>query len=180
MRPSKIHQLQASYSPIQDRLLLRVNTSEKMEFRFWLTRRFVQRLWPALRQTLEAQPALAEVEGNTRGALLSFMHQHATEQADFQAPFQETTETITPLGPEPILVAQAAIRMADQNEQLRMLSLHPENGYGIEIAMELHLVHAFCKLLADVLATTDWQLHLGFTQMPAIQEMTMTGGRVLH
>ncbi len=180
MASSKIHQLQAAYAPIQDRVLLRINTSGKMEFRFWLTRRFVQHLWPALQSALELQPQLTAVDTQARAAVLEFMHQNATAKADFNAPFEATTETITPLGQEPILAAQARIELVAENDQLRLFTLHPEKGQGIEVAMDMQLMHAFCKLLADAVIAADWNLDLGFARPQLQQTVLPSDGQLLH
>ncbi|MBF0439202.1 MAG: hypothetical protein HQL93_08770 [Magnetococcales bacterium] len=180
MATGKVHQLQAAYSPVEDRLLLRINTSGKQEFRFWLTRHFVRRLWPVLRQTLESHSQVSATDINARAAVLEFIHQNATDQANFKAPFKEVRETVMPLGPEPTLAVQASIAPVAGNENLRMVSLHPEHGYGIEVAMDMPLMHAFCKLLLDAIATTEWDLELGFSTHFSMQTMTQTGGRLLH
>ncbi|MBF0125883.1 MAG: hypothetical protein HQM02_01600 [Magnetococcales bacterium] len=180
MNHSQIHQLQASYSQEQDRVLLRINTSDHAEFRFWLTRRFVQRFWRVLRNHLENQHQIAGVDPNSRAALLEFMHHSATSQTDFDAPYQETADTVTPLGREPIVVTQAGIRPVPDSEELSMVSLHPEEGYGIELAMDTQLMHGFCKLLADAMAHSEWDLDLGFAHIPRNEEVITQGGQLLH
>ena len=44
----RLHQIRIDYHQEQDRLLLRISTDEGSELRFWLTRRFVKSMWPAL------------------------------------------------------------------------------------------------------------------------------------
>ncbi|MBF0273006.1 MAG: hypothetical protein HQL98_13230 [Magnetococcales bacterium] len=177
----KVHQLQAAYAPVEDRLLLRINTTDAMEFRFWLTRRFVQRLWPALRQTLEHHTHLTGVGDQTvRAAMLEFMHEHATAATDFKAPFEESPSKVMPLGQQPILAAHARIAAVPGQDQIRMLHLHPEQGYGIELAMDTQLLHAFCKLLADAVASAEWQLELHLTPGFTPSVTSPEGGRVLH
>ena len=44
----RLHQLKVDYDAEQDRLLMLVATSEGMELRLSLTRRFVKLLWPLL------------------------------------------------------------------------------------------------------------------------------------
>ena len=44
----RLHQLKVDYDAEQDRLLMQVATSEGVEVRLWLTRRFVKLLWPLL------------------------------------------------------------------------------------------------------------------------------------
>ena len=51
-----INQLQMSYSPEEDRVLLRLNTTSAEEFRFWLTRRYCQLMVQALNAHRAADP----------------------------------------------------------------------------------------------------------------------------
>ncbi|MBF0627831.1 MAG: hypothetical protein HQL91_06380 [Magnetococcales bacterium] len=181
MSQGKVHQLQAAYAPAEDRLLLRINTTDQMEFRFWLTRRFVQRLWPALRQSLEMQPGIATLDPFARASMVEFMHEQATAAADFQAPFESTTPgTVMPLGQHPVLAIHAKLEAVPGQEGLRRLHLHPAQGYGIEVAMDLSLLHAFCKLLADAALSAEW--HLDLTLTPGVPHTlaSLEGGRVLH
>lgn len=178
----KIHQLQAAYAPAEDRLLLRLNTTDRREFRFWLTRRFVQRLWPALRQSLESQPEVAGyLDQATRSAMLGFMHENATAGADFQARFQDPPGgALLPLGAAPILAVHARIALVPGHESLRQIQIHPERGHGIEVTMDMTLLHAFCKLLADAVAAADWQMELNLTAGLPPTVTTLERGRVLH
>ncbi|MBF0418009.1 MAG: hypothetical protein HQL86_07155 [Magnetococcales bacterium] len=178
----KIHQLQAAYAPAEDRLLLRLSTTDCREFRFWLTRRFVQRLWPALRQSLESQREVAHHPDQAiRAAMLGFMHENATSQADFQAPFSEPPGgALLPLGETPILAVHARITPIPGHESLRQIQLHPERGHGIEVTMDMTLLHAFCKLLSDAVSAADWQMSLNLTAGLPPTVNTMEQGRVLH
>ena len=55
----------------QDRLLLRLSTTDNCEFRFWLTRRFTQRLWTILVQMLEWDEAVRQqFDPQTRHAVV--------------------------------------------------------------------------------------------------------------
>ncbi|MEP1028816.1 MAG: hypothetical protein ABJI62_03900, partial [Alphaproteobacteria bacterium] len=44
----RLHQMTVTYVPTEDRMMLRIATSEKTEYRLWLTRRFIAAMWPAL------------------------------------------------------------------------------------------------------------------------------------
>jgi hypothetical protein len=48
-----IHQMQIRPDEQEDRLMLRLSTTEGAEFRFWLTRTFVKKLWGMLLKTVE-------------------------------------------------------------------------------------------------------------------------------
>ena len=152
----RIHQIQVSHIAEEDRLLLRINTNHLEEFRFWLTRRFVKRFWPAMSQALKNHPKIAmSTTPETRNAVLDFMQEKASATADFTTAFQGHP-TVTPLGPKPVLVGQARLRATDGINFL--LSLHPSKGFGIEVAMDPHLLLSFRQLLADAIRQADWDL----------------------
>lgn len=158
MSAQGIHQIHVVFVPEEDRLLLRINTQSRIEFRFWLTRRFVKRLWPGLRQAMEATSGIVankRADPLARATALHFMHQQAVAQADFTQPFDQTPNE-TPLGPLPVLVTRARIQPREQGGY--MVSFHPQERYGIELAMAPNLLHSFCKLLADAVSKADWDL----------------------
>ena len=113
----KLDQLAARYHPDQDRILLRMNTSEGDELRLWLTRRLCQNLWPkfkaivADRVALEqgardpARAAAATADETTRQMLADFHRQESLRNADFKTPFRDTPRQL-PLGAEPLLVTE--------------------------------------------------------------------------
>ena len=49
----KIHQMQITFVPVQDRLMFRLNTTAQTEFKLWFTRRYVKLLWQVLQQMLK-------------------------------------------------------------------------------------------------------------------------------
>ncbi|MBF0161069.1 MAG: hypothetical protein HQL88_02170 [Magnetococcales bacterium] len=159
MNAQRIHQIQVIFSPEEDRLQLKINTQGRTEFRFWLTRRFVKRLWPGLRQALETQARLERVTADpaARAAVLGFMHQQAVAESDFSTRFMEEP-CETPLGPLPVLVTRARIEPREQGGY--MVSFHPQESYGIEVAMDPKLLHSFCKLLTDAVGKSEWDLPL--------------------
>ncbi|MBF0095745.1 MAG: hypothetical protein HQM04_01585 [Magnetococcales bacterium] len=160
MSAHRIHQIQVLFSAEEDRLQLRINTHGRAEFRFWLTRRFIKRLWPGLRQAMESQvqtETTAPVDPSNRAAVLSFVHQQAVSESDFATRFQEEVSE-TPLGPLPVLVTRARIEPREQSGYL--IGLHPQTSYGIEVAMDPKLLHSFCKLITDAVAKADWDLNL--------------------
>lgn len=174
MHAQRIHQMQVVFAPEEDRLQLRINTQARTEFRFWLTRRFVKRLWPGLQQAMENHarlPLVAPVDPMARATILEFTHQQAIAQTDFSTQFLETPSE-TPLGPLPILVTQARI---EPREHGYMVSFHPQGSFGIEVAMDARLLHSFCKLLADAVGKADWDLSL-----PASAGGEESGVRGIH
>ena len=85
----KLHQLKVDYDAEQDRLLMLVATSEGVELRLSLTRRFVKLLWPLLvKLAEEASPRIrTQANPEARKALLGLEHEHAVSKADFSKPY---------------------------------------------------------------------------------------------
>lgn len=155
---SQLKQMQMIFEPEEDRLLLKVNTQSNDEFRFWLTRRFVRMIWPALMKALASSPQIVVQRDQTaKEAVLAFQQEKVLSQADFQTPYREDA-TNHPLGEEPLLVARAQFKPGPDKQ--RMLGLHPAEGPGIEIALNDAMLHSLCALITKTVAKTDWQLDL--------------------
>jgi hypothetical protein len=99
----RLHQLKVDYDAEQDRLLMLVATSEGMELRLSLTRRFVKLLWPLLvKLAEEASPRIrTQANPEARKALLGLEHEHAVSKADFSKPY-DAAGSERPLGEAPL------------------------------------------------------------------------------
>ncbi|MBF0194663.1 MAG: hypothetical protein HQL71_08890 [Magnetococcales bacterium] len=171
MSTQQIHQLQASYSPGEDRILLKFNTTGGVEFKFWLTRLFVKKFWPNLVNTMEVNvKQQTDSANNSSGAapglkdkVLGFMHQSAVENANFSTDY-ESSKLPCPLGDLPILVHKAGLHLRGVNSFT--LSLHPEVGDGVELGVDQNLLHLLSKLIHDAVAQIDWGLVI---QIPGVE-----------
>jgi hypothetical protein len=157
-----IHQIQIRFDEAEDRLLLRLSTTDDCEFRFWLTRRFTRRLWTMLVQMLEWDRAVKQqFDTETRNTVLDLQHEGYARQADyakaFDEPAQDTPRRL-PLGESPVLLGRAEGKKRDDGSQI--LSLHPLRGTGIDISLDTRLLHIFTRLLREQVATTGWDVNL--------------------
>ena len=64
-----IHQLSLLHDPIQDRILLRISTTEREEIRLWLTRRLTLGLQPYLKRASVDPAATPESRAEAMAAL---------------------------------------------------------------------------------------------------------------
>lgn len=165
----KIHQMQMVFVPIQDRLMFRLRTTAREEFKLWFTRRCVKLLWQAVQQMLNNTKSGIISDPNTRQVALSLEHVQVMKQVDFRTRYMEDPEIIQPLGDEPVLVSSIQIKRGADN--IQVLCLRPEHGQGIEIAFDSTLLHTFCKLLEEGVRKADWDLgyRIGDYTMPAIR-----------
>ncbi|MBU6180254.1 MAG: hypothetical protein KGR69_11350, partial [Verrucomicrobia bacterium] len=88
--------MQLTYVATEDRMLFRVNTKERQEFRFWMTRRYVAILWHTLTQLLANRapgaagaPAAPLTDPLVEAAKQEIKHQEVVSQADFKTQYQE-------------------------------------------------------------------------------------------
>ena len=164
-----MHQMQLSYVSTEDRLLFRLNTKARQEFRFWMTRRYVMILWHSLNQLLAKEepaaaaavpevPVPALVDPLVEAAKKEFKHQEFVAQADFKTQYQEST--YLPLGDTPALLFSVGIKPAPDGTA--MLCMHPEKGQGIEMVLNEQILHSLCQLIIDTTTKADWRLNLAF------------------
>ena len=166
-----IHQIQMAYNAQEDRILLRILSTERAEFRFWLTRRYVKLLWTVLLKMLERDPSAAQhADENVRRAMIGFQHANAVSGGEFAKPYEEGV-SVLPLGAAPVLLSRITGKQPDQQQQL--LSLHPEQGQGIDLGVNTGLLHMISKLLVDAVAQSDWDIKLAidadFALPPQVQ-----------
>jgi hypothetical protein len=157
---TKLHQIQFRYEPHEDRALLRLTTTARHEFRFWVTRRYAKLLWTAL--TASAAHCAASTPAD-RDTVLAFEQEAAIAQADFETQFDDAG-TVTPLGETPVLLAR--LKCTQHEDRVTLLAMHPLQGQGVEIRLDQTLLHSMLKLLAEAAQSAEWDLSTTIAQSP--------------
>lgn len=171
-----IHQFNMQYNPEEDRILLRMNTVNKEEFRFFLTRRFTRLLWPVLRQIMDNDLKRREPDkARFTNEMLEFERENVISKANFKQKYSENITTY-PLGEAFILLSRIQVK---RGPDFDILCLHPSNGRGIEFPVNNAFLHPLCKILKDTAAKAEWDLD------PVLTDTNMAGTaqpqkRVLH
>jgi hypothetical protein len=165
---SSIHQIQMVYQPLEDRILMRVSSTERAEFRFWMTRRYVKLLWQVLVKMMERDPAAAALpDEKTRRTMVGFQHEDVVRGGQFNKPFAQQSATL-PLGETPVLLSRISGKPGAGGYQV--LAFHPESGQGIDLNADTRLLHLITKLLMEAVKQSDWDLKLvidpDFLQQP--------------
>ena len=164
---SKINQIQIRYAPIEDRILLRLNTADSSEFRFWITRRYANIIAPALLRMLRSSEDIQEhKEEKIQEAVMSFQHQDAIQNADFARTFQNQPRQM-PLGAAPILLSKLTVKKTAEGNP--MVCMYPEQGQGIDLTLQRPLLHSISKLLADALREADWGVEFRLPEQQATE-----------
>jgi hypothetical protein len=152
-----IHQIQMAYDQRHDRILMRLSTRERTEFRFWLTRRFVKRFGDLLWKMLERDESFRSLSADARRALLGMQHEAIVDEGDFSQAYAEQPRQL-PLGSEPVLLATAKGGIRAGGGQT--LSLRPVTGQGIDMRLDSKLLHLLVKILRDAVSRSDWDISI--------------------
>ena len=156
---AQIHQINVRYMPVQDRLVLRFSTTDKKLYRFFLTRRFTQDLWQALNNFQEQNPEVKKhVDPSVRNAVKSFREETAVRKEQFGQKFDDT-ETVSPLGDEPVLVSGFGFAKSEQGQPTRM-AFQLVDGRRLAMGANEQIVVSLVKLIARAMPQTGWDLHL--------------------
>ncbi len=175
---SQISQIQMIFQPLEDRILLRLNTTDSSSFQFWLTRRYLKLLWPVLIKMLASdRQVTVHKTVQAKKEVLSFQHQQVAQKMDYSQKFEEQSRS-QPLGPEPVLLSRVSVK--NKPDGTRILCMQPEQGQGIDLAMDQTLLHSICKLLQDATGKADWGLDLDKSLMTATASEAASDSRALN
>lgn len=164
----QIHQLSVTYQAEQDRVLLRVNSTNGQEMRLWLTRRLMLGLWPLLTklqtdQVLKMESAGAEIhraDEELRSMLADFRKEELLQRADFQTPYEDKPNY--PLGAEPLLVTDVdasplpngRLRLGFNERAAASPAAKPR---GFQVELDPKLTQGLMHLLDQALTHSQWR-----------------------
>jgi hypothetical protein len=168
IKAMQIHQMSVTYLPEQDRILMRVNTTEGEEMRMWLTRRLMVGLWPLLSKLLtehllkleSAGASLAGANPELKKMLAEFRKEEFLQHADFDTPYQEGQQR-QPLGEEPLLVTDVDATPLASGPLRLNFNERPPNGdakpRNFQMEMQPKLMQGLMHLLDQALLQSMWR-----------------------
>jgi hypothetical protein len=152
--PPQLRQLNVSYISAEDRLLLKVSTSEDEEYRVWCTRRFTRLLMDRLEETFQSEmPSSAAVPEPARAEVARMQHQQSVTEQSFEQPYQAEPSGY-PLGEDGLLVT--SLKYGPQADKTVQLFLGNNEGVGITLNLNEHLEHQLYELFARAAEKADW------------------------
>ncbi len=92
---------------------------------------------------------------------MEFQQQQAISKADFATPYRDDAVNL-PLGEEPLLAYRFQIKGGANDRYV--LSIHPPQGQGIELALNVAMLHSFSALLMKTVKKAEWDMDLGLGQ----------------
>jgi hypothetical protein len=161
----RLHQLHVEYAPAEDRVLLKFNTMDRQELRFWLTRRFVKTFWDQL-QILLAGLGRAGIQSDpaAKKAMVGFEQEEAAPRERFAQAFEDEAAAY-PLGDKPLLVTgfsyKAPKRAGGSGRAASgRIAFETESGHEVGLPANPVLLHSLSKMLIDIAPRTGWDLKL--------------------
>jgi hypothetical protein len=148
---NSIEQINISYLPNEDRLLLKARTSDDNELRIWLTRRYTSLLINVLLQQMDKAGGMLEL-ASSKATVDQF------KGGAFQEEYQPQASQNFPLGENGVLGYRiTAGSSADARFNLQLL---PEQGEGLQLALDKSMLYMFYNLLEQALIRAEWNLQL--------------------
>lgn len=170
-----LHQMTAEFVPVQDRILFRVSTRERHEFRIWLTRRLVKKLWGVAVHSFEAEPEVqAQIQPHVRNAVLSMKHQQAVESSDFSQTHRTDTRPAPDMS-EPLLATGVKITRGDDGAV--HVAFLTSDGRAVNLNLNEEMLHALCHILQGAADRAEWDLRLSVGDAAALMR---ADANVLH
>jgi len=171
---STIHQINANYNAVQDRILLRIATQQNEEFGLWLTRRIAVQLVDALSTLTRPVPDSASRSSDAAGLSTTATTPgrgeepapeagpsaaHGTVmrppgQGRFARPYEERAR-VRPLGDEPVLIRGGELKLTGDLVQLKLLVVD-ERILTMSLARDE--ASAALSLLLQAGARAEWGL----------------------
>jgi hypothetical protein len=146
-----LQQINLSYVPEEDRLLLKVRTADEAEFRIWMTRRYSSLLLNIFVEQIEREGGYQKLA--SRKETLDHLRGGAFEQ-----PYESGPGLHYPLGERGVLAFR--INVNKDNSGVMALQLLPAQGQGITFTLDKSTLYMLYNLLEQGLGQTDWQLHV--------------------
>jgi hypothetical protein len=179
-----LEQLNLTYLPLEDRLLLRIGFKDKepekpkQEIQLYLTRRLLQRLWPSMMNAMTSHMRLNRPEAGFASAdLVQMEHEDTVNQFKENGQFNQNydSDNRESLNDGRPAIIQTVKFHLQPNAPLRM-ELFPESGGSIDLKLASRVLHGFCKLMLEAEKRSGWGLNLSLIGVQEIE----SGPRVLN
>jgi len=164
-----LYQMTAEYVSVHDRIVFRVSTQKRVEYRLWLTRRLVKDLWGVAVKAFELEPEVAQQahQPGVKKAVMSMKHQEAVQSGDFSR--KHDTRTVKPPEIEqkqPLLAISAEINQTDT--ETTRLTFHTAERKDVSLNLTSKMLHAVCHLLQQASDNAGWDLKLSVGDAGAV------------
>jgi|GEM_PF-2353892 len=151
-------QIKIEFNSIEDRLLLRISEGKSqacVEYRLWLTRRFVGVFIKAVDKLIEDVLASdMQLSPEALEAMKKFQQEAALAKADFSTSYNADTVGCALIGEPPLLVSKLKIKKKAKGRYV--FSLLTSENAGVHLTVSMDLIHSLRKMLVDSVRNAEW------------------------
>lgn len=152
-----LNQIQLTYIPQEDRLLLSLQTQDFLEYRFWITRYLIKPFWHLLMELLKADRKSAEQHRLESELYLKSI----LDERDQHRPIADKLSqhiAKQPFGTQAYLISKISGKPAENHTSI----LHFEDIQGnfVECAGDSTIIIAICQLILQTIKIAQWDLTL--------------------
>lgn len=156
-------QIRFEFKALEDRLLLRISDKERdascVEYRFWITRRFVHIFIKAIDKLIEDELAAdMQVSPDAIDAMKKFQKESALSKADFSSSYGADALKCEAFGDQPLLATTLKIKKKSKGKYI--ISLLNNEKMGINLTVGIDLVHTLQKMFLDSAKGAAWNVPL--------------------
>jgi hypothetical protein len=171
----QLKQINCEYSQIEDRLLVRINTTDNQEYKIWFSRLITKTILGGTRHLSKIQlEKIAPKE--TAEAIAEFKYEAAKETTKLDQPFEQPTTTIFPFGNEPVVAHNVTITATQSGMEYK---LEFNNNHSMTFNLDESGMQSLNLLLEEFSKRANWWNGYEFTQESKIQSTQPTSGTKL-
>ncbi|NKB38655.1 MAG: hypothetical protein GKR93_16095 [Gammaproteobacteria bacterium] len=145
----QLHQINISYQPKEDRLMLKISSGNGDEYRFWLTRRFTGLLLGVLNKEMDARGGAPSVAGKEETTKM-------IKKGALEKKYEAEKVQSYPLGENGVLAFRINTRSPEEGNLV--LELLPEKGKGITLNLNQALLYMLHNILTQGITQANWAL----------------------
>ena len=151
-----IQKINGNYVADQDRILMRISTSNHEELRLWLTRRSCMDFLAKTEDLAVKSIEKADKKALKTAKIIDEFNQNVlAEKLDYQIPFEPQNKL--PLGHEPILVKEIQLlNLAEEAGGEIQMSLFLINGKTLSSPLTLAQLNTIRLLMTELVAKAHW------------------------
>ncbi|MEE4190541.1 MAG: hypothetical protein V2I66_03120 [Halieaceae bacterium] len=151
---AKLRQVNVTYDKAEDRLLLKVSTSDSKEFRAWCTRRYTQALMEQLEALFESEVDEQQVvPKEARKEVARMKHGGEVSEESFKQPY-EAEPVSYPLGEEGVLLTTLRYNILESG--VVAMNFSDRDGQGMTLNLNHKLRHQVYELFRRACERAAW------------------------
>jgi len=169
-----VKQFSANYDPLEDRILLRFNTTSGDLYQFWVTRAIAKSLNLHAQSAVEQCLATEHTERSSK-IILEFQKEGLKKQLSFEESFEGGIHT--PLGTEPIMITQVTMDMSGEGVVIGFILT---TNQILRFTLVPLQVQVFTLLIERLVQQADWRLIDSPPESETIGNQAIDTGVQLH